>query len=82
MRDISEPAVVGSLQYTIDSLDEFRATAYHCGLQAMDRAQERTLTPIYFSSAPTGTGFDIKGAQATLASSQNYYKIKDAFTKI
>jgi len=82
MRDITEPAVATTLQYTFDNLDECRATAYHCGLQAIDKAQERTLTPIYFSSSPTSAGFDIHGNQAKVATSQNYYKIKDAFSKI
>ncbi len=82
MRDISEPAVATTLQYSLDSLDDFRATAYHCGLQAIDKAQKGTLTPIYFSSNPVGAGFDLKGAQTTVATTQNYYKIKDSFTKI
>jgi hypothetical protein len=70
------------MQYTIDSLEEFRATAYHCGLQAIDKAQQGTLTPIYFTSNPTGAGFDLKGSQAIVGSSHNYYKIKDTFSKI
>ncbi len=82
MRDITEPTVATSLQYTFDNLDECRATAYHCGLQAIDKAQQATLTPIYFSSAPTNTGFDLHGSKATVASSQNYYKIRDTFSKI
>jgi hypothetical protein len=82
MRDIIEPAVATPLQYTIDSLEDFRATAYHCGLKAIDKAQERTLTPIYFSSNPTCPGFDIQGSQAKLASSQNYYSIKSTYSKI
>jgi hypothetical protein len=82
IRDITEPTVATTLQYTVDSLDDFRATAYNCGLQAMDKAHERTLTPIYFSSNPGSTGFDLHGSQATVATSQNYYKIKNTFAKI
>jgi len=79
MRDQIESTGASSLQYSIDSLDDFRATAYQCGLQAMDKATERTLTPIYFSSLPANSNFDATGFKA---STNNYYKIKDAYSKI
>ncbi|MBS1991016.1 MAG: hypothetical protein JSS86_04145 [Cyanobacteria bacterium SZAS LIN-2] len=79
MRDQLEQNVASSLQYAVDSLDDFRSSVYQCGIQAMDRAQERSLTPIYFSSVASMPAFDVRGTQT---SSQNYYKIKDAFSKI
>ncbi len=81
MRDTNEPAVATTLQYTFDNLDECRASAYQCGLQAMDKAHQGSLTPIYFSSNPATSSFDLHGLQGTVASSQNYYKIKDSFSK-
>ncbi|MBU6455695.1 MAG: hypothetical protein KGS72_28250 [Cyanobacteria bacterium REEB67] len=81
MREIQETAPTSSLQYSIESVDRFddcRAAAYQCGLQAMDRAQERALTPIYFSSYSVGAGFDSAGAQSN---SKNYYQIKNNFAK-
>jgi len=79
MHEINDSTAAPSLQYTIDSLDDFRATAYQCGLQAMDKAQERTLTPIYFSSTAIANSFDLPTG---LAASKNYYTIKDTFSKI
>jgi hypothetical protein len=82
MRDMPEAAAATTLQYSIESLDEFRATAYHCGLQAIDKAHQGTLTPIYFTSSPAVVaGFDLNGEKTTVASSQNYYKIKNAYAK-
>jgi|GEM_PF-6630099 len=79
MRDQIEAPAASSLQYSIDNLDDCRASAYQCGLQAMDNAHERTLTPIYFSSMPSSTNFDATGLKA---STNNYYKIRDAYSKI
>ena len=82
MRDFTETAVATTHQYSIDSLDDFRATAHQCGLQAMEKAHTGVLTPIYFTSNPVGAGFDLKGSQTTVGSNQNYYKIKNTFAKI
>ena len=83
MREISEPAVP-TMKYNIesfdsvDNLDDFRSTAHQLGLKALDRASDRTLTPIYFSSYSAGNGLE-GGMQK---SSQNYYQIKNSFGKI
>ena len=82
MRDFTEVATVPSQQYAIENLEECRPLIHQCGLQAMEKAQQHSLTPIYFSSYPNDTGFDRTGSQATVASSQNYYKIRDVFSKI
>jgi hypothetical protein len=83
MREIVETPQP-SLQYNIesfdhaDNLDDFRTTAHQMGLRALDRASDRTLTPIYFSSYAAGNGLE-GGMQK---SSQNYYQIKNNFGKI
>ena len=82
MHEISESAVP-SLRYSIesfesvDNLDDFRTTAHQLGLQALDRAADRTLTPIYFSSYSAGNGL----AGGMQKSSRNYYQIKNNFGK-
>ena len=81
LREVSDTMMPASLQYSIDTAEEVRGAAYQFGLQAMDRADERSLTPIYFSSSVCGPSFDTKSSFGSGQSAgQNYYAIKNTFT--